>query len=140
MWLRFVLLIAYAAAVLGQTAADVPATIDGQVVNSLTGEAISGASISLMVMRRTRGQLSAAIPAVTSNRDGTFHMEQVPPGTYYAQVRQSGFTTPTRSSARLLVVSSGASLNDVSLMRSASDIRNLLSDKMVFNSSRLSRL
>ena len=55
----------------------------GRLLNSLTGEPIAGATVTIDELRRE----------TTSAADGRFTFDNVPPGTYHLSVRGSGYSS-----------------------------------------------
>jgi iron complex outermembrane receptor protein len=55
----------------------------GRLLNSVTGEPIANATVQIDELRRQ----------TTSNPDGTFVLEAVPPGTYHVSVRSPGYSS-----------------------------------------------
>jgi Carboxypeptidase regulatory-like domain len=69
-----------------------PGTIQGHVTNSLTGDAVAGASIRLIPIGRRGGNDQSA----ASQNDGSFLIENVTPGDYFIYATQPGFAANTR--------------------------------------------
>ena len=82
-------------------AAQTGVSFSARLVNSLSGEPIAGASVTLDELRRQ----------TTSGNDGTFTFDNVPPGTYHVSVRADGYSS-RRSE---LSVSGGAAVMDVAV-------------------------
>jgi iron complex outermembrane receptor protein len=59
------------------------AALTGRLVNSLSGDPIAGAAVTLEELRRV----------TTSGADGAFTFDNVPPGTYHLSVRADGFSS-----------------------------------------------
>ena len=74
-------------------------TFSGRLVNSLSGDPIAGASVTLDELRRQ----------TTSKEDGTFAFDNVPPGTYHVSVLADGYSS-RRSEVS---VAAGAAAMDV---------------------------
>ena len=74
-------------------------TLSGRLVNSLSGDPIAAASVTLDELRRQ----------TTSNADGTFTFDNVPPGTYHVSVRADGYSSRRTE----VVVAAGAAAVDV---------------------------
>jgi iron complex outermembrane receptor protein len=74
-------------------------TFSGRLVNSLSGAPIAGANVTLDELRRQ----------TTSNADGTFTFDNVPPGTYHVSVRADGYSSRRSEVA----VAAGATAVDV---------------------------
>jgi iron complex outermembrane recepter protein len=66
----------------GQAAAQT-VTFSGRLTNSLSGEPIAGASVTLDELRRQ----------TTSSADGSFSFDNVTPGTYHVSVRADGYSS-----------------------------------------------
>lgn len=64
-------------------AAQASVAVSGRLVNSLSGDPIAGATVLIEELRRE----------VTSDNDGAFRFEDVPPGTYHVSVRTEGFSS-----------------------------------------------
>lgn len=73
-----------------QAAAQVGVTFTGRLVNSLSGEPIAGATITLDEFRRQ----------TSSKDDGTFTFDNVPPGIYHVSVLAQGYSS-RRSEVRV---------------------------------------
>jgi iron complex outermembrane receptor protein len=58
-------------------------TLSGRLLNSLTGDPVSGATVLLEELRRQ----------ATSSPDGSFTFSDVPPGDYHISVRSSGYSS-----------------------------------------------
>jgi iron complex outermembrane receptor protein len=67
----------------GVAAAQVGVSLSGRLVNSLSGEPIPGATVTLDELRRQ----------TTSKEDGTFTFDNVPPGTYHVSVLAQGYSS-----------------------------------------------
>lgn len=67
-----------------------PGSVDGRVTNSQTGEPISGASIHLYP-QIMQGGANSPLTAATQG-DGSFRLEDVPPGSYFVVAEQSSFS------------------------------------------------
>lgn len=67
----------------GTLAAQAGATLSGSLLNSLSGDPIPDAVVLVEELRLE----------VTSGRDGTFSVPNVPPGTYHLSVRSQGYST-----------------------------------------------
>ena len=63
-------------------AAQTGITLTGRLVNSLSGDPISGATVQIDELRRT----------TTSGADGTFAFQDVPAGTYHVSVHSQGYS------------------------------------------------
>lgn len=72
------------------SAAQPPGSVEGRVTNAETGEGISGASIRLIPMRR-RSVSTGSERSASSQANGSFIVDAVPPGTYLVVVTQSSF-------------------------------------------------
>ena len=87
-----------------QTPAAKPGSVEGVVTNSLTGEAVKKATVSLFI-RSERGKPTTKI-AIT-DATGHFRFDQVEPGSYYATPDKDGFertfSTPAPNSVRVIV-------------------------------------
>ena len=66
-----------------QTAAQVGVSLTGRLVNSLSGEPIPAATVTLDELRRQ----------TTSRDDGTFTFDNVPPGTYHVSILAQGYSS-----------------------------------------------
>ena len=66
-----------------QAAAQVGVSFSGRLVNSLSGDPISGATVTLDELRRQ----------TTSKEDGTFAFDNVPPGIYHVSVIAQGYSS-----------------------------------------------
>src|SRR6185437_12224336 len=64
-----------------------PATVQGMVSNSITGEPVPHAHVQLMPVSRTQSAIYGAITTPT----GHFSMNMVPAGSYFLQVYRVGF-------------------------------------------------
>ena len=64
-------------------AAQQAVSLSGRLVNSLSGDPIAGATVVIDELRRE----------TTSNADGTFTFDNVPPGTYHITVRAQGYSS-----------------------------------------------
>jgi iron complex outermembrane recepter protein len=82
---RFVAYVVTAAALAFnvQVAAQSGVTLSGQLINSVSGDPIPGATVQIDELKRQ----------TTSQPDGTFSFENVLPGTYHLSVHSSGFST-----------------------------------------------
>lgn len=106
--MRFVFLAAMACAALAQTPAEKPATVSGTVLNSVTGEPLRKADVTLSngnvteeaaaMMRQfskqgdLRGQhVSTKTFAAATDANGKFQFDNIPPGTYWLRVKKTGF-------------------------------------------------
>jgi len=75
--------LALVAALSPQLAAQAGTQVSGRLVNSLSGDPIPGATITIEELRRE----------VTSGPDGTFTFDNVPPGSYHLAVRAQGYSS-----------------------------------------------
>ena len=66
-----------------QAAAQNGVTLKGRLLNSLNATPLSGATVQIDELRRQ----------TTSEADGTFTFESVPPGTYHLSVLAQGYST-----------------------------------------------
>jgi|SRR6185369_5011485 len=66
-----------------QAAAQNGVTLKGRLLNSLNATPLSGATVQIDELRRQ----------TTSEADGTFTFENVPPGTYHLSVLAQGYST-----------------------------------------------
>ena len=73
-----------------QAAAQNGVTLKGRLLNSLNATPLSGATVQIDELRRQ----------TTSEADGTFTFENVPPGTYHLSVLAQGYSTRQHRSAR----------------------------------------
>lgn len=121
---RLLLPIVFATAALAQTPAaqQAPAqntvplgTVDGRVTNEQTGEGIGNASVRFvpMVVRAGVGGERAA----TTQSDGSFHLDNVMPGTYIVIASRDGFIPNRVSSGRPVAISvpAGQQVSGVSI-------------------------
>ena len=82
--------LAMVAAMSPHLAAQAVTQLSGRLVNSLSGEPIAGATVSLEELKRE----------TTSGPDGTFTFENVPPGSYHLAVRAQGLFVTTHRGRR----------------------------------------
>jgi hypothetical protein len=68
-------------------------TIDGHVMNSLTGEAISGAIVHAITLRSTARNRAMRELQATSLADGSFHFDGVGQGSYLIRAEHAGFNS-----------------------------------------------
>ena len=66
-----------------QLTAQAGTQVSGRLLNSLSGDPIAGATVTLEELKRE----------TTTAADGTFVFENVPPGSYHAAVRAQGFSS-----------------------------------------------
>jgi protocatechuate 3,4-dioxygenase beta subunit len=131
---RYLVLFIPVVAALAQAPADQkPATVEGTVVNSVTGAPLRKVDLALSngemsqemaaMMRQFGSGASAPLPQVTTKTfaastdgNGKFHFEQVPPGTYWLTAQKPGFADgrypPKEGSLRL---SSGQEMSHVDM-------------------------
>ncbi len=82
-----------AAPLLAQQAAGInPGSVSGKVVNSVTGQAVKKAVVTL---RSATGQNSAV---TVSDQSGKFHIDNVTPDRYTATAQAAGYSENTRGS------------------------------------------
>src|SRR4051794_10489842 len=81
-------------------------TVDGHVMNSLTGEAIGGAIVRLIPLRSMAINRERRNQQTTSLADGTFHLDGVNPGTYFIRAEHSGFSLSRGARSKFVDLSS----------------------------------
>lgn len=92
-----------------------PGTVEGRVSNAVTGEPVAGASVHLFPFGR-RGATGSQAQTAATQRDGIFHFDSVPRGTYFLIAGADGYvTTRGRLRGERLVVDSGQQITDVSV-------------------------
>lgn len=96
-----------AASIFGQEQAG---TVDGHVMNSLTGEAISGVVVHLITLRSTVGNRATRELQTTSLADGSFHLDGVTQGTYLLHAEHPGFNSVHRGN--FIELTAGQSAGD----------------------------
>lgn len=69
--------------------------LKGAVVNSVTGELVARAHVTLLKRSEEGGE--PAKYAATTNAQGDFSIEKLAPGSYFANIERVGFTTPVSS-------------------------------------------
>lgn len=84
-----------------------PGTVSGKVVNSVTGEAVKKAVVSL---RSATGQNTAA---TVSDQSGKFHFDNVTPDRYTATAQAAGYSEIMRSTGKPIVVAAQQEVEDV---------------------------
>jgi len=84
-----------------------PATVSGKVVNSVTGEAVKKAVVSL---RNAIGQTSLA---TVSDQLGKFHFDNVTPDRYTATAQAAGYSENMRNTGKPVVVAAQQEVEDV---------------------------
>ncbi len=119
MWARPVPLLAivFVATAWAQTPG-IPATVEGRVVNSLTGEGLGSATIRLVALRGVRATADKQSDSLqtSTQSDGGFHLDQIAPGTYVLMASREGFTLSAKASAtRYLDLQPGQSANGLVL-------------------------
>lgn len=124
---KFVALIWVSAVAFAQAPAEKPASVEGAVVNSVSGEPIRKAEVSLAngnmteemaaMMRlvpnapKIPGQTVATKTlSATTDSNGKFRFENVPAGTYFLKVKKVGFGDDSKDS---LIVTAGQALTKV---------------------------
>jgi Carboxypeptidase regulatory-like domain len=101
-----------AASIFGQ---EQTGTVDGHVMNSLTGEAIGGAIVHLIALRSTPANRAARELQATSLADGSFHFDGVAQGTYLIHAEHPGFNAPHRGNFVELTAGQSAGDEKISL-------------------------
>src|SRR5687768_11801135 len=81
--IRACTLLVPALVIAAQAAAQGGVTLSGRLVNSLSGEPIPAATVTLDELRRQ----------TTSKEDGTFTFDNVPPGTYHISILAQGYSS-----------------------------------------------
>ncbi|HPT29080.1 MAG TPA: carboxypeptidase-like regulatory domain-containing protein [Bryobacteraceae bacterium] len=105
--------------ILGQEA-EKPGSIAGAVLNSVTGEGVRSASVSLRG-KPAAGQVinssQSPLQTVTTNAEGRFEFQNVTPGLYFIFTQKSGFIPDRRStqSSKATVVGPGQAVTGVEL-------------------------
>lgn len=100
----------------GSSSGAPPGSIDGRVTNSQTGDGVSGATVRLAPMRVVSGTAMPTELTVTTGADGSFHLENVAPGTYFAVVQGSGFVGANAKAAlRSISVSAGQQVTNITI-------------------------
>jgi hypothetical protein len=97
-------------ATLTALAQEQPGAVYGHVMNSITGEAIAGAIVHLLVLRSTAGNRASRELQTTSSADGSFQLDGVVPGSYLIRADHTGFSTVGRGS--FIEVAPGQSTGD----------------------------
>lgn len=75
------------------TAPGVPGSLEGRVSNAVTGEPVGGASVHLYPLGRRRGQGALRPQIASSQSDGIFRFDSVPPANYFISAEASGFVS-----------------------------------------------
>jgi hypothetical protein len=94
-----------------------PGTIDGHVLNAQTGEGISGANVRFVPMVVVPNKGSVVTRTATTGPDGSFHLDNVMPGSYVVIASRDGFLPNRVSSGRpvAVTVSEGQQASGVSI-------------------------
>jgi|GEM_PF-1667946 len=80
-------------------------TVDGRVINEQTGEGIGGASVRLVPMVARPGVGFGVEHTTSTQLDGSFHFENVMPGSYVLLANHDGFISNRTSSGRPTAIS-----------------------------------
>lgn len=98
----------------GSNSVQQPGSMDGQVTNSVTGEPVGNAFVRLMALRYRSGIRNQ--PQTSSQADGTFHFDSIPPGNYVITAERDGFVSNQLNSASKIVsIAPGQALNGVAV-------------------------
>ena len=81
--MRFLFPLLLIAAVAGPAFGQTATVLDGRLVNSLNGDPLAGATVVIDEPKRE----------VVSGQDGTFHFDNLAPGTYHVWVRAQGYSS-----------------------------------------------
>ncbi len=108
---RWLAMLPAAAAILAQTAPQ-PASLSGTVTNSVTGEPILRAHVTVRCMSQDRQQGQQAYGAL-ANEKGQFSITALPPGDCSMDVQRVGFVAPPNRGS--FALSSGMHKEDVRL-------------------------
>jgi hypothetical protein len=91
-----------------------PGSLEGRLTNAQTGDAVAGATIRL-----NPTNVGSVLPQTTSSQaDGGFRFEAIPPGTYLLMAEKSGFVTAVPGVSPPIVVSSGQLVSKIALQLS----------------------
>ena len=117
--IAFVCLFPIAVSAQAQVASDALCSIEGRVVNALTGEPLKKAGLFLLSSEPPPRDTPQTLYSTVSGPDGHFAMTNLPPGPYWLSVDRSGFTragygarTPGQRGA-MIHLSRGQTLTDV---------------------------
>ncbi|MDQ2776446.1 MAG: carboxypeptidase-like regulatory domain-containing protein [Acidobacteriota bacterium] len=101
-------------AIEAQTVTTQPGSIGGRVTNSVTGDLIPGVAIHLLPLRYAGDH--APQLQTTSQSDGSFHFDSVPPGTYLVLTERDGFVASQSDAVSHMVpVQAGQAVGDVTV-------------------------
>src|SRR5690348_10956390 len=94
----FLFLIAFATGAFGQLSGDSQptASVSGSVVDSVTGQLVSGAQVFARNLGGNAGVRRYNAASGTTGPDGRFSMEGLPPGRYVLRASRDGYVNPNR--------------------------------------------
>lgn len=98
-------------AAIGLAQETTPGSVEGRVTNSVTGDPISGATVHFYAQSVNPNASSS--PTAATQADGSFRIDSLPPGSYFAVAEQSSFTNT--ASGVVVRVGSGQQVSNVAL-------------------------
>ena len=112
---------------------EAPGSVEGRVTNAQTGDVIAGVSLHLypLVVRDGGRDRRRQSLAASSQTDGNFHFENVPPGTYFISAERDGFVAAAANTVpQRISVSAGQQVTDIAIqMNPQAILRGKITDE-----------